>query len=142
MTGSDVRPEGAPLRLALVDDTSDIRDLLRRAFERTQRFQVVAEAGNGQEAVEVSAAHDPDVVLLDISMPVMDGLEALPLVRQACPRATVVMLSAFGAAEMSQRAMALGADGYIQKGTSMSSVVASVEDLVGRTRPGWSPAPA
>ena len=142
MTSSEARPNDARLRLALVDDTSDIRALLRRAFERTQRFQVVAEAGNGQEAVNVSAEHAPDVVLLDISMPVMDGLEALPLVRQACPEATVVMLSAFGATEMSQRAMALGADGYIQKGSSMSSLVASVEDLVGRSRPDWSPASA
>jgi DNA-binding NarL/FixJ family response regulator len=138
----DDQPVDDRFRMALVDDTEDIRNLLRVAFERTKRFRVVAEAGNGQDGVDVTRAHSPDVVLLDISMPVMDGLEALPLVRQVCPSATVVMLSAIGAEEMKDKALELGADGYIQKGLPLAALVAQVEELVHRAPAGPSPASA
>ncbi len=98
----------APLGVLVVDDTPDLRDLLRMALERRGEFHVVAEASNGREGIELARAHQPDLVLLDISMPVMDGLEALPQIRAACPRAAVVMLSGFGATEMTERALARG----------------------------------
>ena len=87
----------------LVDDTPDVRMLVRRALERSGGLEVVAEVGDGAAAVEAARHHQPDVVLLDIAMPVMDGLEALPLIRQVAPRATVIMLSAFTADEMVER---------------------------------------
>ncbi len=105
-----------PLEVLVVDDTPDLRDLLTMALERTGEFRVVAHAENGREAIDAARSHDPDLVLLDIAMPVMDGLEALPQVRDACPQAIVVMLSGFGASEMTSKALAGGADGYIQKG--------------------------
>lgn len=138
----DPIPPVALFRMVLADDTPDIRDLLKTAFERNKSFQVVAEAANGLEAVEITRAHCPDVVLLDIAMPVMNGLEALPFIRQACPSATVVMLSGFGTAEMTDRAMALGAAGYIQKGTPLPSLVAEVQLLATRARTSRTPEPA
>ncbi len=117
-------------RLVLVDDSPDSLELLELAFERTGRFTVVGTAANGREAVDVVTLHLPEVVLLDIAMPVMDGLEALPLIREAAPAATVVMLTSFGTSEMTQRATALGAHGFVQKGLSLSSLVETVEDLV------------
>ena len=120
----------APLRVLVVDDTPDQRDLLRMALERTGEFQVVAEAGNGRDAVGLAGQACPDLVLLDYAMPVMDGLEALPQIRERCPRATVIMLSGFGASELTGRALSGGADGYVQKGQSLGAMVSQVRTHV------------
>ncbi len=121
-----------PLRVVLVDDTPDLRDLLRLALQRIGDYTVVAEAGNGLDGVAAVTDHQPDLVLLDIAMPVMDGLEALPLIRQACPGAVIVMLSGFGATELTRRAIEAGADGYIQKGQSLRSLLNQVRAFVER----------
>lgn len=112
----DGSPSHAGHTVVLVDDSEDLLFLVRTALERSGYFRVVGEAADGKRGVEVVRAEQPDVVLLDIAMPVMDGLQALPLIREACPTATVVMLSGFGdASGMPQRAMSMGANGYIHK---------------------------
>ena len=121
-------PDADPVRVVLVDDTVDLRDLLRFALTR-HGFEVVGEAGDGREGIEVVARLLPDVVLLDLSMPVMDGLEALPHMRKACPAAKIVVLSGFGAAEMTRRAVAAGADGYLQKGAPISRIIQYVREV-------------
>ena len=118
-------------RVLLVDDTPDVRALVRRALERGGDLEVVAEVGDGSAGVAAAREHQPDVVLLDIAMPVMDGLEALPLIREACPRAKVIMLSGFGADQMIAQAMGSGAAGYIQKGRPMRELVTQVHELIG-----------
>jgi signal transduction histidine kinase len=129
---SGVALNPSPMRVLVVDDTPDLRDLLTMALERTGEFEVVAHAENGRVAVDSAASYAPDLVLLDIAMPVMDGLEALPLVRGACPDAIVVMLSGFGASEMTAKALAGGADGYIQKGQPLGSLLAQLRTLVAK----------
>jgi signal transduction histidine kinase len=130
-----------PLEVVVVDDTRDFRDLLRMVLERSGDFTVVGEADNGRQGVEVVCAHQPDVVVLDIAMPEMDGLEALPLLREACPTCTVVMLSGFGTSEMTRRAMERGADGFIQKGQPLSALLAQVRTLVAKADARRSEAP-
>ena len=71
-------------RVVLVDDTRDLRELMRLAMVRGG-FDVVGEAADGREGIEVCAQQQPDVVLLDLAMPVMDGIEALPGIREHCP---------------------------------------------------------
>src|SRR4051794_25259677 len=107
---------GSPIRVVAIDDSEDLLFLVRDALERSGQFAVVAEAGDGEEGIAAVRAHRPELVLLDILMPVMDGLHALPVIREECPDAVVVMLSALGdASGMPQKAMALGANGYIHK---------------------------
>lgn len=122
-------PAGQPVRTVIIDDTPDLRQLLRLALGRGG-FEVVAEAGDGRHGIDVVRETRPDLILLDLSMPVMDGLEALPPIRRLVPRATIVVLSGFGATQMSERAVAAGADGYVQKGTSLTSILDRVRELV------------
>ncbi|HET7690721.1 MAG TPA: response regulator [Nocardioidaceae bacterium] len=121
------------LRAVVVDDTPDLRELLCLALESGGEFQVVGEAGNGLEGIARVRQTRPDVVLLDLAMPVMDGLEALPQIRQLCPDATIIVLSGFGASAMASRAVAAGADGYLEKGASVATILDYVRGLVGHT---------
>jgi DNA-binding NarL/FixJ family response regulator len=115
MTSSPA-PDAAAISAVLIDDSDDLLLLVRGALERSGKFRVVAEARDGKRGVAAVSASQPDIVLLDIAMPVMDGLQALPLIREACPAAIIVMLSAFDdASGMPQRAMEMGANGYIHK---------------------------
>lgn len=131
-------PPAVP-RVVLVDDTEDLRNLMRIALKRAG-WEVVGEAGDGAAGIEVARAEDPDLVVLDLSMPVMDGLEALPHIRTSCPEATIVVMSGFGAAQMTERALASGADGYLQKGAPLAAVVDYLSAAMARR--GAPPAPA
>lgn len=112
-----------PFRVVLADDVADLRFLLTRALHASGRFDVVGTAANGRDAIEQATQLQPDVTLLDLAMPVMDGLEALPAIRAAVPECTVVVLSGFDAQTMAAPAMERGAAGYLVKGLSPHAVV-------------------
>ena len=117
-------------RVVVADDVADLRMLLRLLLQRSGRFTVVGEARNGKEAVETATREQPDLTLLDLSMPVMDGLEALPLIREAVPSCAVVVLSGFDADRMAGTAMAAGAAAYLVKGISPDDLVARLLALL------------
>ena len=117
-----------PVRVVIVDDSCDLRELLRVALTRGG-MEVVGEAGDGLAGIEAVRLERPDVVLLDLAMPVMDGLEALPSIRRIAPAAKIIVLSGFGATQMSERALATGADGYLQKGMSLKRILAYVRGI-------------
>ena len=119
-----------PLRVVVIDDTEDLRDLMRIALTRGG-MTVVGEAGNGLEGIETVRTQLPDVILLDLSMPVMDGLQALPHLRRLVPRGKIIVLSGFGAGQMADRALESGADGYLQKGLSLSGIIERVREIAG-----------
>lgn len=124
-------PAATSISVVLIDDSADLRFLVRGALERSGKFVIVAEAADGQEGVAAVAAARPDLVLLDIAMPVMDGLQALPLIRAGCPAATVVMLSAFDdSSGMPERAMGMGAHGYIHKGGRIQALPEQLRMIV------------
>lgn len=104
-----------PVRVLLVDDSEDIRFLLRILLEVGHDFEVWGEAVNGEEALKLVVADCPDAIVLDAMMPVMDGLTALPLLRQLCPATPVVIITAAATPEIRQEALALGACAVIDK---------------------------
>lgn len=115
------------LRVVIADDVEDLRYLLNRALVASGRFEVVGTASNGRQAIEVATALRPDLTLLDLAMPMMDGLEALPHIRAAVPDGTVVVLSGFDAETMESTALERGAAGYLVKGLSPKRLV---DDLI------------
>ena len=111
--------------MLLVDDNAELRALLGSALVE-DGCVVVGEAADGLEGIEVAGRSQPDVIVLDLLMPVMDGLEALPFLRRACPTARVIVYSTFGAPDVTDRARAAGAAGFIRKGDSMAAVARHV----------------
>jgi DNA-binding NarL/FixJ family response regulator len=110
------------IRILLVDDSLAFRELLGMLLARDPRFVVIAEASDGIEAIEMVEKHHPDVVLLDVAMPRMDGLQALPAVKAAHPSTKVVVLSAFSAVEMLDKVSGRGADAYLEKGEILEKI--------------------
>ena len=117
-------------RVVIVDDEESLRRLTRAVLERSGRLDVVAEASDGLEAVQVVTDHQPDLVLLDLMMPRMDGLQALPLIREAAPGAKVVILTGSGDG-WEEATRAHGAVGYLQKGIPPQRLVHELLTLSG-----------
>ena len=113
--------DGMTPRLLLVDDHKLLRQGLRRAVEEAG-FDVVGEAGDGEEAVRLAIELQPDLVLMDVTMPVLDGIEATRRIRHSCPEARVVILTMHGEEETVTRALRAGALAYLLKDCSTDQV--------------------
>ncbi|MDQ4059144.1 MAG: response regulator transcription factor [Actinomycetota bacterium] len=103
--------------------------LLRISLKKDTRFKVVGEAADGAEAVQVVDSEKPDVILLDLAMPVMDGLQAIPEIRRRSPETKIVVLSGFDEAHMAESVRSLGADAYVQKAGSFSGLITTLENV-------------
>ena len=123
----------ARVRVLLVDDHPDIRLLVRIGLEADGRFEIVGEATDGRAAVDAVCAEAdadggcPDAVLLDLAMPVMDGMEALPLILERCPKTRVVVFSANDEPANRREAERLGAAGFLPKGAAIADIAASLQ---------------
>lgn len=127
--------EEADVRVLIVDDTPDMRLLLRVILSRYQGFSVVGEAGDGLAAIDEARAQQPDLVLLDLAMPRMDGLEALPLIKEAAPACDVIVLSGFEAERLAASALTAGASAYVQKGAAPEELMGALTAAIGRSMP-------
>lgn len=107
-------PAGRGPTAVIADDNSSIR-LLMRGLLNELGIQVVAQATNGEEAIRAAAKLQPQLLFLDVNMPILSGLDALPRIRETSPQTTVVMVTGEASREMVSRAMGLGARGYIVK---------------------------
>ena len=116
-------PDSDVVTVLVVDDEPDMRILLWLAVEADGRCRVVADASNGEEGVALAAELHPDVVVLDQMMPVMDGIRAVPLIREAAPGTKVIMLSALSTDELRAEAIKAGADAYLEKAASFRPVL-------------------
>ena len=126
--------EQAPISVFLVDDVPELRELIKFGMEDDPGFEVVGEAGDGRSALEGIVETQPAAVLLDLSMPDMNGLEAILEIREGDPDVAIVVLSGFSADRMSAPAIARGADGYVEKGTPMQELREAIRIAVAARR--------
>jgi two-component system, NarL family, response regulator DevR len=113
-------------RLMIVDDHEVVRMGLKAALEVEPDFTVVAEASDGREAVERARAHRPDIVLMDVRMDGMDGIEACREVRSELPETRVLMLTSFAEEETVVAAVMAGASGYVLKNVARARLLESL----------------
>lgn len=126
------------IRILLVDDHKILREGIRRGFE-SAGHEVVGEASNGLEAIELALETRPEIVIMDLSMPVMDGVTATAEIRRQLPETQVVVLTMHDDVDRTRQALDAGANGYLSKGSSFSEVLATVE-AVSNGETGLSPA--
>jgi DNA-binding NarL/FixJ family response regulator len=119
------------IRVALVDDQEIVRAGLARILSPQDGFAVVAECGNGQEAVQRLPALRPDVVLMDIRMPVLDGIAATERLREGADPLVVLVLTTFGEDDVLWGAMEAGAAGFVLKDASAEDLIAAVRAVAG-----------
>lgn len=114
--------------IVIADDAPDIRTLVKVVLEGEDDLDVVGEAADGAEAIEVVERTQPDVVLLDLSMPRMDGLEALPRLREVAPSSVIVVLSGFLNEDVKRRVLELGATSCVEKGLQVDILTRTVRE--------------
>jgi DNA-binding NarL/FixJ family response regulator len=120
----------SPIRILLADDHTLVRAGIRSLLESIDDVEVVAEAGEGREALELIAKHRPDVALLDIGMPGLNGLEVARRTPQASPRTRIIILSMHADAAYVKKALRAGAVGYLLKGASVVELPLAVRAVM------------
>jgi DNA-binding NarL/FixJ family response regulator len=117
------------IRILIADDHHVVRSGLRMLLDRTEGFLVVAEAGNGEEAVRLSKDMNPDVAILDISMPVMNGVEAAKIIKRDQPSVRILVLTIHESEDYVRLALNAGADGYVLKNTDREELRTAVQTV-------------
>ena len=131
MTHSAFRiPHSAITTILLADDHVILREGLRAQLNGVEGMQVVGEAGDGRQAVKLAEKIKPDVVVLDISMPLLNGIEATRQIRKAVPKTRIIMLSMHSDRQYITEALKAGASGYILKKESLKELVGAINSVL------------
>jgi DNA-binding NarL/FixJ family response regulator len=117
----------------ICDDNEAMRSLLGAVVGTSLRLRVAGEAVDGNDAVVQATRLQPNVILLDLAMPVRSGLEALPELRQVAPDARIIVFSGFASSIVADDVIALGATGYLEKGADPDVIVATIEQALAKT---------
>lgn len=122
-----------PIRVLLADDHRMLREGLRSMLERSGQVQVIGEAPDGQAAVEMAAQLQPDVVVMDIAMPIINGIEATRLICQQNPSMRVVVLTMYQTEEYISEVLKAGASGYVTKDACGEELLKAIQTAVSGT---------
>jgi DNA-binding NarL/FixJ family response regulator len=122
-------PLMSPIRLLIAEDHAIVRQGLRTIFTNATNITVVAEAADGEQAVTLFRQHQPDVSLIDLRMPKLEGVGAIAQIRQECPNARLVILTTYDTDEDIYRGLSAGASGYLLKDTTAEELVNAVETV-------------
>jgi DNA-binding NarL/FixJ family response regulator len=118
-----------PSRVLLADDHELLRRMLRLTLSARPGLEVVGEAGDGAEALALARELSPDLVVLDVAMPEMDGLEVTRALRAELPGCRILIVSAFEAARVGEAALAAGADRYLEKAAGLDAAADAAVEL-------------
>ena len=132
---SRAKKKPKPLRVLIADDHRLFAEALQAILASEKRIEVVGQASDGSEAVELAKTLDPDVVLMDVSMPVLDGFEATREIRAADERVRVLMLTGSNSRADVDRSREAGASGYVTKDRIASELVAAIVEVMQRRLP-------
>ena len=113
-----------PIRVLIADDSARTREGLRVLFATWPQITVIGEAADGQEAVRLVAESHPDVVLMDLHMPVLDGVQATQLIKQQWPTTTIIVLTLYAVEQTA--ALAAGADAFVIKGSAPERLLTAI----------------
>jgi len=111
----------------ICDDNEAVRALVGLIVDRAAGLTVVGEAADGNEAIVEATRLQPDVIMLDLAMPKLSGLEAIPALRRIAPRAQIIVFSGFATASVAAQVLSLGAVSYLEKGANPDTIVATIE---------------
>ena len=125
----------APIRILLVEDNEVFREALELLLGLRSDIEVVASVGDGTEAVPACVEHHPEVVLMDFRLPGIDGVQATAAVRDACPRATVVCLTASASGREVEALYEAGAVACLRKDQELDEIVGAIHRAAGRLAP-------
>ena len=114
------------IRILIADDHAVLRDGIRHMLEREHDLEVVAEASDGEEAVRLTSSLNPDVAIIDITMPVLDGIEATKQIKALCPKTTVLILTAYDDDQFVFSLLEAGAAGYLMKSVRARELIDGV----------------
>jgi DNA-binding NarL/FixJ family response regulator len=117
------------LKILIVDDDALIREGLNMILETEEGFNVVGTAANGQDAIKMCSELQPEIILMDIRMPVMDGVQATKLIKQQFSSIKILLLTTFKDVEYIRSAVKSGAEGYILKSNSTESIIESIKTI-------------
>ncbi len=125
-TNSLSKQDQSKMKLLIVDDMPQVRQDLRQLLELTGLFEIVAEAGDGFEAVHQAEKFSPEAIVMDLEMPGLDGYEALHLIKARNPAIRVIILSTYGGPVEMKRSHSAGADGFVMKGDHYEILVNAI----------------
>ena len=117
-------------RVLLVDDNSVVRSFVRQLFELQPDFEISGEAENGRDAVEKAQKLKPDLIILDLIMPVMTGLDAAPLLKQLLPDTLIILFTQQEGSEVERLARAAGIDAVVSKSEAASKLIFNAQALL------------
>ena len=120
------------IRILIVDDKQLVRNGLRMFLELHDGMTVCGEASDGLEGIKKAFELKPDVILLDLNMPTLDGLKAARLIREGSPKAEILIVTSYHSLEVARIAAEAGASGYVTKSLITSDLVPAIEEVVGR----------
>jgi len=117
------------LRVLLVDDFAAWRKYVRSVLQQRENFDVVGEAADGEEAIEKATELQPDLILMDVAMPKMNGIEAAKRIRDSAPNSKILFFSVETSDELAEAALAAGGQGYIVKSEVRAKLLAAIDNL-------------